>query len=295
MNVVVTGSLGHIGKPLTEELVQKGHQVTVISSKPEKQNEITQIGAIAAIGSLEDVDFLTATFAGADAIFAMIPPNYAEPDQLAYYRRIGSNYAQAIQRSGVQHVVHLSSYGAHLPKGTGFILGSHHTEGILNELSDVAITHLRPGYFYYNLYGFVSMIKEQGLIGSVYGGDDRLVMVAPSDIATVAAEELTKSATGRNIRYIASDDRTASEVAHVLGNAIGKPDLQWLAFSEEQVTDALLKTGMPASLVANFVELGACIHSGKLRGDYDLHKPTVIGSVKLEDFAKEFAAAFKDT
>ena len=37
MKIVVTGSLGHIGKPLTEELVQKGHSVTVISSKAEKQ------------------------------------------------------------------------------------------------------------------------------------------------------------------------------------------------------------------------------------------------------------------
>ena len=292
MRVIITGSLGHIGKPLAEELVQKGHTVTVISSKPEKQSAIETLGATAAIGSLENVDFLASTFTGADAVFAMIPPNYAEPDQLAYYRRIGSNYAQAIPGSGVSHIVHLSSYGAHLDKGTGFILGSHHTESILNELADAAITHLRPGYFYYNLYSLVDMIKQQGIIGAVYGGDDKLVMVAPGDIAAVAAEELATQATGRNIRYVASDDRTASEVAHVLGAAIGKPDLQWLTFSQEQVKDALTKSGMPAPLVANFIELGASIHSGALREDYDLHKPAVMGNVKLEEFAKEFAAAF---
>lgn len=297
MKIVVTGSLGHIGKPLAEELVQKGHTVIVISSKADKQSAIEALGATAAIGSLEDIDFLTSTFTSADAVFAMIPPNYAEPDQVGYYRRIGSNYAQAIRGSGINHVVHLSSYGAHLDKGTGFILGSYHTERILNELPEVAITHLRPGYFYYNLYSLVGMIKEQGLIGAVYGGDDKLVMVAPSDIATVAAEELGKSgsrlpATGRTIRYVASDDRTASEVAHVLGTAIGKPDLRWLTFSEDQVKEALTKSGMPASLVANFVELGSSIHSGKLREDYDLHKPVSMGTMKLEDFAKEFAAAF---
>jgi len=49
---------------------------------------------------------------------------------------------------------------------------------------------------------------------------------------------------------------------------------------------------MPAYIAALFVELGASIHSGKLREDYDLHKPTSMGKVKLEDFAKEFAAAF---
>ncbi|MEH2256040.1 NAD(P)H-binding protein [Nostoc sp.] len=144
IKAIVTGSLGNIGKPLAEELVQKGHTVTVISSKPEKQKDIEALGATAAIGSLEDVDFLVSTFTDADAVFAMVPPDFTEPDQVEYYRRIGSNYAQAIQQSGVKRLVHLSSTGAHLDNGTGFILGSHHTESILNELSDIAITHLRP-------------------------------------------------------------------------------------------------------------------------------------------------------
>lgn len=75
MKVIVTGSLGNISKPLTQELVQKGHTVTVISTKPEKQKDIEALDATAAIGSLEDVDFLTATFTGADGVYCMIPPN----------------------------------------------------------------------------------------------------------------------------------------------------------------------------------------------------------------------------
>ncbi len=74
MKIVVTGSLGHISKPLTQELVKKGHSVTVISSKPEKQQDIEALGARAAIGTLEDVDFLATTFRGADAVYTMVPP-----------------------------------------------------------------------------------------------------------------------------------------------------------------------------------------------------------------------------
>ena len=48
MKVIVTGSLGNIGKPLATELVQKGHQVTVISRNTEKQKEIEALGARAA-------------------------------------------------------------------------------------------------------------------------------------------------------------------------------------------------------------------------------------------------------
>lgn len=292
MQLLVTGSIGHIGKPLTQKLVEKGHTVTVISSNSEKQKDIEALGATAAIGSLEDVDFLASAFAGADAAFAMIPPNYGEPDPVAYYHRIGNNYASAIQSSDIKHVVHLSSYGADLDKNTGYILGSHSVECILNELSGVAITHLRAMYFYYNLYHFSDMIKKTGAIGSNYGGEDRLVMVDPKDIAAAAAEELGKTAIGKKVRYVASDEHTASEVAKVLGAAIGKPDLQWLTFTNGQTLKALEQNGMPAHAAAMLVELNAAIHSQIMFKEYDKHKPDKMGRVKIEDFAKEFAAAF---
>ena len=37
MKISLTGSLGHIGKPLTTGLVQNGHAVTVIISNAERQ------------------------------------------------------------------------------------------------------------------------------------------------------------------------------------------------------------------------------------------------------------------
>ncbi|AUD05818.1 NAD(P)H-binding protein [Spirosoma pollinicola] len=291
MNIIITGSLGHIGKPLTQELVEKGHTVTVISSNPDKQSAIEDLGATAAIGSLEDVDFLTKTFVSADALFAMVPPNYATADMRAYYGRIGSNYVQAIGQSGLKRVVNLSSYGADLAEGTGVILGAHDVENLLNALPDVVITHLRPTYFYYNLYAFVDMIRGLGFIGANYGGDDRLLMVAPVDIAVVAAEELQQNVS-QPVRYITSDERTASEVAQVLGNAIGMPALNWVVFTDEQARSGMEQSGMPAHIAADMADLGASIHSGAMRQDYDLHPPTTVGNVKLEDFAREFGAVY---
>jgi len=224
--------------------------------------------------------------------YAMVPPNFAEADQIAYYDKIGRNYVQAIRQAGIKRVVYLSSYGAHLDKGTGFILGAHHTEGLLGELGDVFVTFLRPAYFYTNLYSFVPMIKSAGFIGANYGGLDPLVMVYPGDIATVAAEELENTGAGHHVRYVASDELTASEAAKTLGVAIGKPDLQWLTFTNEQMQEGLEKNGVPAAIAALFVEMGASTHNGALRQHYDQHKPATLGKTKLANFAKEFAAAF---
>ena len=291
MKIIVTGSLGNVSQPLATELLQAGHAVTVISSQPAKRPVIEALGASAAIGSVQDADFLAATFSGADAVYVMVPPNFAAPDLRAYYQGLGHSYAQAIARAGVGRVVHLSSWGAHLAQGTGIILGSHDVEGILNELPGVALTHLRPTSFYTNLFGFMGMIKAAGFMGANYGGDDRVAMVHPRDIAAAAAEELTRP-TGPPVRYVASDERTATETARVLGAAIGQPALTWVTFTDEQMRENLAKNGVPPPIAAGIVELYASIHSGKLGEDYEQHKPLAMGRVKLEEFAQEFAAAF---
>jgi len=293
MKIVITGSLGNISKPLTQELVQKRHSVTVISSSTERQKEMEAIGAKAAIGSLENVDFLISTFKSAYAVYCMIPPNFAELNQVEYYKRIGNNYAEAIKQSDVKRVVHLSSWGAHLDKGTGIILGSHNVETILNKLQDTSITHIRAGSIYYNLFRFANMIKERGVVGANYGGDDKIVWVHPTDISSVVVEELEKiSVATKEVRYVASDEKTASETAKILGAAIGKPDLQWLTFTDEQSKKAMEGRGMHASVVADIIALGASIHNGSLGEDYELHKPATMGKIKVEDFAKEFAVAY---
>jgi uncharacterized protein YbjT (DUF2867 family) len=296
MKVIVTGSLGNISKPLAHELVQKGHTVTVISSKPEKQTDIEALGATAAIGSLEDVDFLVSTFTGADAVYCMVPPNNyfdLNLDLLAYYRRLGNNYARAIEQSGVKRLVNLSSIGAHLKQGSGILLGAHDVEQILNERSsDVAITHLRPTSFYYNLFGYIETIKAVGSISANYGADDEIPWVSPIDIAAVIAEEIATPLAGRKVRYVASEELTGNETARILGAAIGKPDLKWIIISDAQMLGGLESAGMNPQIAAGLVEMYASLHSGLLAADYYRTQPTVMGKVKLVDFAKEFAAAF---
>lgn len=295
MKIIVTGSLGHISKPLTETLVAKGYDVTVISSKAAKQKDIEALGATAAIGTLEDVDFLTTTFTRADAVYCMEPPFNIFDKNLDYkghLHKLGNNYAEAIQQSGVKRVIHLSSIGAHTDKGNGMLAFHHRIENILNQLpEDVSITFMRPVGFYYNLFAFVQSIKTQGFIASNYGADDMDLLVSPTDIADAIAEEIETPNQGRKIRYVASDERTCNEVAAVLGTAIGKPDLKWIVVPDEQVLNGLKAAGINAEIASGLVEMNASRHSGKLFEDYYKHKPT-LGKVKTEDFAKEFAAAF---
>ena len=56
MKLVITGSLGNISKPLTQLLVEKGHDLTVISKDAEKVRQIEAFDA--------------------KAIYTMVSPNW---------------------------------------------------------------------------------------------------------------------------------------------------------------------------------------------------------------------------
>ena len=292
MKINITGSLGNISKPLATQLAKAGHQVSVISSSADKAKVIKALGAVPAIGSVDDVAFLTEAFKGADAIYTMVPNNFAATNYRQYIGGVGKNYADAIKAAGIAKVVNLSSIGAHIDGGTGPISGIHDVEEVYSQLNGVAIKHLRPAFFYTNFNENIEMIKHLGFIGSNYGAQSRMVLVHPNDIAKVAAEELQNNFTGISVRYIASDERTAGEVASVLGKAIGKPDLQWVEFTDEQALQGMLQAGLPPEIARNYVEMGNAVGGGILWEDYNRNKPVEFGSTKLEDFAVDFAGRF---
>lgn len=297
MKIVVTGSLGHIGKPLTIDLVAKGHDVTVVSSSADRQAAIEALGAKAAIGTMEDIDFLTATFTGADIVYVMEslkqgPAAFFDHniDAVEAVTQIGRNYKAAIERAGNKKVIHLSSIGA--DKGHGLLRFHYNCEAVLRELpADVVIKTMRPVGFYYTLYPFIAMIKTQGAIVTNWGGDRKEPWVEPADIAAVIAEEMELPFTERRIRYIASDEASPNEMATLLGNAIGKPDLRWIEISDEQMVNGFVAAGMNPQTAAGYAAMNADRRDGSLYEDYYKHQP-VLGKSKLRDFADSFAAAF---
>ena len=293
MKIVLTGSLGHIGRPLTEKLVGKGHSVTVISSNPEKQKDIEALGATAAIGKLQDADFLAATFTGADVVYCMLVGFFnSNIDIKTFAENIANNYVQAIRQSGIKRVVYLSTIGAHTDQDNGPLALHYYAENVLKKLpSDVGLTFMRPVGFYTNLLGFINTIKTQGVIASNYGADDKKPWVSPIDIAAAVAEEIETPFKGRKVRYVASEEITCNEIASILGAAIGKPDLKWVVISDEQLLNGMIAAGTNPRIAAGLVEMNSSSHTGKLYEDYYRNRP-VLGKVKVKDFAKEFAVVY---
>ncbi|SJZ74847.1 Uncharacterized conserved protein YbjT, contains NAD(P)-binding and DUF2867 domains [Chitinophaga eiseniae] len=281
MKIVLTGSLGNISRPLTEILVKEGHQVTVISTDPDKKDKIQALGAQPAIGSIRDLPFLIETFTGADVVYCMNPLDFTTQDVHAWDENM-DHYSQAIKAAGVKRAIVLSGWVAHL-------LQDLHPEKKFEALNDVSVTFVRPGPFYTNFYHLAGMIRHQGVITSNYGGDDLVAFVAPEDIAAAIAEEIGKPAmTGHKALYVVSDELTCTQAAQIIGEAIGVPGLQWTTTSGEQVKQGLQAHGVSPAVAELMVEMQENMHNGKAQRDYALHQP-VAGKRKLRDFASEYA------
>lgn len=293
MKITVTGSLGNTSRPLIEKLVQAGHQVKVVSSSDDKTAAIEALGATAAIGSIADPEFLNKAFAGADGLYAMVPPNFGETEYVNYIGSIGSKYADAIRNAGVRKVAALSSVGADLPQGTGPIAGLYLMEQALNQLSDVSVTHLRAGFFFTNFYNDVPLIRSMQIMGGNYGPEEDLVMVHPADIASAAFAAFQNDSAGKQVVYVSGDRRKTREVAAVLGTAIGQPALAWVEFSDEQALEGMEKAGFPRRIAETFLEMGIAIRNKQLFADYDRTGARPQGTIRLEDFAREFAERFQ--
>lgn len=293
---VITGATGNTGNEIAEALLKAGKAVTVIGRSADKLQKFVAQGAVAAIGDLEDANFLTKTFQGATAVYAMIPPKWdLTTEWRVYQRSVATALTQAIQASGVKNVVVLSSNGAHLPEGAGPVTGLYEFEQQLQQVAGLNIMALRAGYFMQNLFGLIGMIKGMGAFGYSLRNDVKTPLVHTRDIAAVAVKHLLAlDFKGFNYVFVAgAADLTMDEVAKVIGTAIGNPALKYLTFSYQDAEAGMVQAGIPLTIAKGYNELFQSINEGKYLNNYE-RKPEWTTPTTLEEFVqKEFLPAYQ--
>lgn len=292
---IVTGATGNTGHEVAAALLKAGKPVTVIGRSAERLQSLVDLGAIAAIGSLEDTDFLAHTFAGATAVYAMIPPKWdLQEDWRTFQRRMGRAIADAVQQAAVPYVVVLSSNGAQLPEGAGPVTGLHEFEQMLKAVPGLNTMSLRAGYFMQNFYGLMGMIKGMGMFGYSLHNDVKVPIVHTRDIAAVATKHLLAlDFSGHQHVFVpGAADLTMDEVAVILGKAIGKPGLKYVPFSPEAARAGMIQNGIPATIADGYTELFGALNNGTYLNDYQ-RTPENTTPTTLEWFAEhEFGPAY---
>jgi uncharacterized protein YbjT (DUF2867 family) len=292
---VITGATGNTGSVIAEELLAKGEKVRVIGRDKERLAKLTSKGAEAAVGDATDAAFLTKAFEGARAVYFMVPPNHASSDYRGFQREVFEAGATALENAKVRYVVALSSYGADKESGCGPVSGLHGMETRLSKIPGLNVLFLRPGYFFENLLGQVGAIQNFGVVASPVRGDLRTAAIATEDIAHVAAERLLKlDFSGiKTEELLGQRDLTYVEMATALGDAIGKPGLQYVQMPNDQFIGAVTQMGMSRNVGEGLAEMCDALNSGHMRA-LEARTAENTTPTSIEAFARDvFAPAFK--
>ena len=259
---VILGASGNTGSIIADYLLSKGKTVRVVGRNAERLQRFLDKGAETFIADWSDAAALTKAFNGAHAAYLMLPPAKSRENQ----EQESTAIAQAVKESGICYAVHLSSYGAQVPEGTGPVAGLHSSEQKLNAIGDLNVLHLRAAYFMENNLHAIGMIRGMGLIGNALLPDVKLPMIATPDVGDFAAQRLLRlDFSGKRVRELLGErDLSMAEATAVIGRGIGQLDLEYKQLPYEPVEQALTQLGITPKGAAMYIEMYKAINTGVL-------------------------------
>ena len=221
--IAVTGITGNVGSVVARHLLAAKQPVRGVLRDARKAQSWAESSCEIAIADIGDVPSMTAAFAGAEAVFVMVPPVFDPSPGFPEALATAATLKSAIESAGPGRVVYLSTIGAQAAQPN---LLTQHTliENTMRELS-LPITFLRPGWFMENCSWDVGPARERGVIPSFLQPLDRPVpMVATADIGKVAAELLQDTWSGHRVVELEGPKRvTPSEIAATFSDLLGRP------------------------------------------------------------------------
>lgn len=263
----IVGATGHTGRIVAERLLEEGREVRAAGRSEERLRPLAERGAEPFVGGIEDPEFAVRAFDGADAVYSMIPPNYAAPDVRAWQGQVSRAIAEGLRESEVTHVVNLSSVGAQHAEGTGPIAGLHEHEQRLNAIDGLHVLHLRPAWFMENFYAALDGIRAMGALAMPVRRDVPVAMIATRDIGEEAARRLLAlDFEGKGFQELLGPrEVTLEQAAEVIGSALGRPGLPYVEASREQAREALAGQGFSETAIRTLLEMYDAFNAGRIR------------------------------
>jgi uncharacterized protein YbjT (DUF2867 family) len=264
---VVLGATGNTGSVVAKALLDGSQKVRVVGRSKERLAGFVILGAEAFEANLTDSGALAKAFAGARAVYSILPPDHASTDYRAQQDQETNSIAGALEAAGVSHVVALSSFGADKPATTGPVAGLHAMEERFRQIPNLNALYLRAGYFMENTLPQVGIIKSFGMMAGPVRADLALPMIATKDIGAVAADALVKlDFTGHQAReLLGHKDLTYSQMAKITGAAIGIPNLTYIQLPAEQIIQPMTQMGFSENMATLMCEMSDALNSGYMR------------------------------
>jgi len=275
---IILGATGHIGSALAKDLLQHGEPVTVITRSEKKAEEWLQTGAKVAIADVHDTEKLHQIFNQGKKLFLLNPSAPPDTDTVMEEKRTLYAILKALENSKIEKVVAQSTYGAQPGEGIGDLGVLYEMEQRLLQLN-IPHTIIRAAYFMSNWDMSLQTAKKEQKIHTLYPITFKLPMVAPKDIAKVAARLMMRPVEQRGLYFVEGPVfYSAADVADACAKVLGTP-VTAVETPREQWGTALQSLGFSPKAAASM----AAMTELTLKGESDSQIP-IKGTTTIEEY-----------
>ncbi|RKG93331.1 NAD(P)H-binding protein [Corallococcus terminator] len=279
---IILGATGHIGSALSRLLLERGESVTVVSRSEDKLNALRSLGADAARVDVREVQALRAVFRRGKRLFLLNPPAAPTTDTDREERTTSRAILEALEGSGLERIVAASTFGAQAGEHIGDL-------GVLHEMEQglarqgVPASIVRGAYYFTNWDMALQSAAKHGIVQSFFPPDFRLPMVAPRDLAEVAADLMTAPEDRPGLFHVEGPQRYApTDVATACAAVLGRP-VKVEVVPRERWVETFRGFGFSPSAAKSYANMTAAT----VDGTFPDPGSTLHGRTSLQDYVTE--------
>jgi len=262
--IVITAPTGNIGGQVLEKLLEADAQVRVIVRDPGKLPDNVRTRIEVVVGSHADQETVHSAFAGADALFWLVPPDPKAPSVESAYVDFTRPAADAIKEHNIQRVVVVTALGRGtlMAEHSGYVKASLIMDDLIAS-TGVAMRQLTMPSFMDNILFQLEPIKGKGMFFSPIDGDLKLPSCATRDIAAVAATLLTDDSwSGQDhVAVLGPKDLSWNDMAGIMTDVLGKP-IRFQQISFDDYKAQFLKNGMSDAMAQGMTDMAIAKNEG---------------------------------
>jgi uncharacterized protein YbjT (DUF2867 family) len=255
--IVITTPTGLIGHQVLGNVLGSGEPVRVIARDPSRLPAQARERVEVVAGSHGDIGVVDRAFAGADAVFWLVPPTPRAVSVEAAYVDFSRPACDAFKRHEVRRVVGISSLG----RGTamaghaGLVTASLAMDDLIAS-TGVSYRALTMPSFMDNLLRQVQSIRNQGMFFLPISGDRKLPSCATRDIAATAARLLLDDSwSGQgHVAVLGPEDLSFNDMAQIMSEVLGQP-VRFQQIPAQALKDRLTGAGMSEAMAQGTVDM----------------------------------------
>jgi len=262
--IIITAPTGAIGHQVLDDVLPGDEPIRVIARDPSRLPPRVRERVDVVQGSHGDATVVNRAFAGADAVFWLVPPDPRAETVDAAYVDFSRPACAAFKTHGIKRVVGISALGRGTPAAAhaGLVTASLEMDDLIAS-TGVHYRAVTNPSFMDNLLRQVEPIKNQGVFSLPISGDLRQPSAATRDIAAAAAKLLLdQSWTGiGSVPVLGPEDLSCNDMATIMSDVLGKP-VRFQEIPGEAFKARLLQRGMSEAMAQANLDMWVAYNRG---------------------------------